>query len=384
MSFGFASRLAAFYAALFIVSGIELPFFPVWLRARGLDAGMIGIVLAAPIVVRVFSITLATRAADRHNALRGALVVTSAASLAGYALVGLAAGPLAILTAYAAAALAFTPLMSLTDTYALKGLAALKRAYGPVRLWGSAAFIAGTFIAGFATDTIDARDLIWLIVVGYGVNALVAMALAPLSADPAPASETKPPRASPLRDPCFIAGVAAASLIQASHAVYYSFSALAWRAGGLDGTAIAGLWALGVIAEMVLFASQARLPAFVTPTALLMIGACGAALRWSAMALGPPAMLLPFLQLLHALSFGATHLGVLGLVAGRAPAGRGAVAQGYLSIALGTTMAVATAISGLLYGSFGSLAYAAMALTAVAGGAAGYVAHRTMRVVAAM
>ena len=85
------------------------------------------------------------------------------------------------------------------------------------------------------------------------------------------------------------------------------------------------------------------------------------------------------LQLLHALSFGATHLGALGFVSGRAPPGQGATAQGYLAVALGITMAVSMGISGLLYGRFGGLAYAAMALAAIAGGIAGYVAHRSLR-----
>ena len=44
----FVRRLALFYAALFVSIGIQLPFFPLWLEAKGLDAGMIGIVLAAP------------------------------------------------------------------------------------------------------------------------------------------------------------------------------------------------------------------------------------------------------------------------------------------------------------------------------------------------
>ena len=38
--------------------------------------------------------------------------------------------------------------MPLAETYALKGLPARGRAYGPVRLWGSFAFIAGSFLAG--------------------------------------------------------------------------------------------------------------------------------------------------------------------------------------------------------------------------------------------
>jgi len=51
-------------------------------------------------------------------------------------------------------------------------------------------------------------------------------------------------------------------------------------------------------------------------------------------------------------------------------------AQGYLAIALGLAMAAAMAVSGILYGDFGSRAYAAMALVAVAGGVCGFVAHR--------
>lgn len=379
LKFGLVPRLAAFYAAMFIVIGIQFPFFPVWLKAKGLDPQAIGLVLAVPMIVRVFAIPLAARAADRHDALRTSLIVASGLSVLGYALLGLAEGAVAILLATALASIAITPLMPLAETYALKGLSQRGRAYGPVRLWGSAAFIAGTFAAGFATDTIAARHLIWLIVAASLIAALTAFALAPLSMAAPAASEPQGPRQSLLRDPAFIAVLAAASLIQASHAVYYSFSALEWRAGGLDGTTIAALWALGVIAEIVLFAISGRLPPLFQPTVLLMVGAAGGALRWAAMALDPPAFALPVLQLLHALSFGATHLGALGFVARHAPAGQGATAQGYLAIALGVAMAAATAMSGWLYGAVGSRAYAAMALAAVAGGVCGYVAQLSRR-----
>ena len=110
-----------------------------------------------------------------------------------------------------------------------------------------------------------------------------------------------------------------------------------------------------------------------------MVGAAGAALRWAAMAFDPPVFALPFLQLLHALSFGATHLGALGYVARNAPAGQGATAQGYLAIALGAVMAGAMGLSGVLVEAFGVRAYAAMALAAVAGGACGYVAQMARR-----
>lgn len=376
---GFSRRLAWLYAAIFITGGFQLPFFPVWLKAKGLDAGEIGLVLAAPMIVRVLAIPVATRVADRRDALREAIVAASCLSVFGYMLVGVADGFLAIIAAFALASIVYTPIMPLTETYALKGLAARGRAYGPVRLWGSAAFIGGTFLAGFAADVMPARNLIWPILAGMAIMALSALMLAPLGAAGARAERPPPPKAL-LRDPVFLAVLAAASLIQASHAFYYGFSALAWRAQGYDGTAIAALWGLGVVAEIVLFAYSGRLR--LSPAMLLMLGALGGALRWTAMAFDPPALALPFLQLLHALSFGASHLGALAFLQRHVPPGQSATAQGYLAIAMGAAMAGATGLSGMLFEVFGSLSYAAMALAAIAGGAGGLIAHRAGRVTA--
>src|SRR5437588_8057550 len=305
----FAPRLAAFYAALFVTLGVQLPFLPVWLAAKGLDASAIGIVLAVPMIVRVVAIPMATRAADRRDALRAGVGVAAATAVAGYGALGFAGGMVAILAAYAVASAVYTPVFLLTDAYALRGLAERGRAYGPVRLWGSAAFIAASLGAGALLDVIPARDLIWLIVAAMGLTAAAACMLAPLSGG---SSRLTAPHASGktlLRDPAFLVVVAAASLVQASHALYYGFSVIDWQIAGFDGTAIGALWALGVLAEIVLFALSARLP--LAPTALILIGAAGAVVRWSAMALTPPAAALPALQCLHALSFGATHLGAL-------------------------------------------------------------------------
>jgi len=377
---GFVPRLAAFYAALFILPGIQMPFFPVWLKAKGLDPKMIGIVLAVPMVARVLAIPVVTRAADQRDAIRAAMVLACVASVAGYTLVGLSSGAIAILIAYTLTSLASTPVMPLSETYALKGLTARGRAYGPVRLWGSFAYIVGNFAAGFAADVMPARDLIWLMVAATILLALAASTLPALPFPPHESDAPSRPRPKLLRDPAFIAVLAAASLIQASHAFFYGFSAVQWRAAVFDGTVIAALWGLGVAAEIVLFALQARLPRFFEPTVLLLVGACGAVLRWVVMALDPPAIMLPILQVLHALSFGATHLGALMYLVRRVPPGQAATAQGYLAITLGLAMAAATAVSGLLYDDFGSRAYLAMALAAFAGGACGLIAHRMRHV----
>jgi MFS transporter, PPP family, 3-phenylpropionic acid transporter len=371
----FTWRLAVFYAALFVALGVQLPFLPLWLAAKGLDAGAIGVALALPMVVRVFAIPLATRGADRHDALRTAILIAAAMAVLGYGVVGLAQGAAAITLALALASAFYTPIMPLADAYALRGLGGLGRAYGPVRLWGSAAFIVGSFGAGLLLERIAARDLIWLVVAALTLTAAAAYALSRLPAREGSLSATRVSSARDLlRDRALVAAAAAASLVQASHAVYYGFSALDWQAAGLDGGAIGALWALAVVAEIALFAISGCLP--LAPTTLLMLGAAGAVVRWSAMAFDPPPALLVPLQCLHALSFGATHLGALGFVARAAPAALGATAQGYLAVALGLVMAAAMGLSGVLYARWGSLAYGAMALAAAAGGVFACVAHR--------
>ncbi|MEA2936774.1 MAG: transporter, family, 3-phenylpropionic acid transporter [Alphaproteobacteria bacterium] len=370
----FARRLATLYAALFVTLGVQLPFLPVWLAAKGLDAQAIGLVLAVPMLARVVAIPMATRVADRRDALRAVIVVLSGVAVAGYGVLGLAEGLVAIVAAYAAASAAYAPVMLLADAYALRGLARWGLAYGPVRLWGSAAFIAASFAAGALLDVIAPRDLIWLVVAAMGLAVVAACALAPVAAPMTAAAAAPPPAGILLRDPRFLTVAAAASLIQASHAMYYGFSTIEWQAAGFGGTTIGALWALGVLAEIALFAISGRLP--FSPTALILVGALGAAVRWSAMALAPPAAALPALQCLHALSFGATHLGALGFLARAAPPGLGATAQGYLGVASGLVMAVAMGVCGVLYGRFGAAAYGAMAVAALAGGLCALAARR--------
>ena len=372
----FSLRLKAFYAALFLTLGVQLPFLPVWLTAKGLDARSIGIVLAVPAVIRIVAIPLATRVADRRDALRGVIILAAAGATMAFGVLAFAQGALAITLVYALASAAYAPVMMLVDTYALRGLAQRGRAYGPARLWGSAAFIAASFGAGALLDLIAPGDLIWLMVGAMALATAAALALVPLSAEPAGGSPARASASELPRDPAFLATVAAASLVQASHAVYYGFSTIDWQAAGYDGGVIGALWALGVIAEIALFALSARLPSAITPVALLVIGAAGALVRWTAMALAPPLAALPLLQCLHALSFGATHLGALAFVARVAPPGAGATVQGYFAVTLGVTMAIATALSGVLYGRFGGAAYAAMAAMAAAGGLCALAARR--------
>jgi len=63
--FGFAMRMSLFYGAIFLLIGFHLPYYPVWLDWRGLNPSEIGIILSAPLAVRIFVTPALSFAADR-------------------------------------------------------------------------------------------------------------------------------------------------------------------------------------------------------------------------------------------------------------------------------------------------------------------------------
>ncbi|MFP5468545.1 MAG: MFS transporter, partial [Alphaproteobacteria bacterium] len=76
-SFGHSFRLAFYYFAIFIVAGVHLPFWPVWLTARGLSAGDIGLLTGAAMVLRVITGPLIAFASDRVGRRRAQIILFS-------------------------------------------------------------------------------------------------------------------------------------------------------------------------------------------------------------------------------------------------------------------------------------------------------------------
>ncbi|TAK48872.1 MAG: MFS transporter [Xanthobacteraceae bacterium] len=359
----FSRRLALFYGAVFACFGAHLPFFPLWLSASGLDAQGIGLALALPVAARLAAVPLVTRLADRRHALRGFIRALVVLTLVGMVLTGLAPGPVAIVAVFTVTAAAWGPVLPLTDAYALRGVRRHRIDYGPIRLWGSAAFVAGAVGAGFLSDAIAGRHLIWVIVAAALVGAGTSFLLEPVD-DGSLATVPAPPAKLLWRLPALWLVAAAAALVQGSHAGYYSFSAVMWRAEGWSGTTISALWSAGVLAEIVLFALSPRLD--LTPRVWLALGAAGALARWLVMTTQPPLSVIGVAQLLHALSFGATHLGTMGLMARLVPSGLTATAQGFLALLSGSAMALASVFAGLLYAPDGRWVYALMLAMAAA------------------
>jgi len=360
----FATRLALFYGTMFGMVGTHLPFFTVWLKAVGIDAFWIGIITAIPPVTRFTVLPFVTALAERRHALRGAIVVTAFATALGFSILGTQHQPVLVFLAYAVTCCLWTPMVPLTDAYALRGVARHGLNYGPLRLWGSAAFVAGALGCGLLVDVIAAQNLIWVIASVAALGALVGLGLQPLGT-PKSLANIHHGAGALLRDPGFLAIIVTSALIQGSHAAYYIFASIAWQQAGLGGLTIAGLWSLGVIAEIVVFALSPRFT--LPPVMLVVIAALSAVARWVITAQEPPLAILATVQLAHGLTFGLTQVGTMMLLVGYVPGHVMARGQGYLAACSGIVSSSVSIISGAIYAQYGQGVYYVMAAMALSG-----------------
>ncbi|MGY3234649.1 MULTISPECIES: MFS transporter [unclassified Bradyrhizobium] len=360
----FAVRLALFYSAVFAVSGTHLPFFPLWLKAIGIDASWIGLINALPALTRFTTLPQVTAIAEKRHAIRGGMMISVLGTAIGFAAVGLQQQPLELFVIYALTCMMWTPTTPLTDAYALRGVARYGLDYGPLRLWGSAAFAAAALACGYLVDIIAARDLIWIIVAWAVVTVLVSLLLQPLDDARRKTTGTQADNAL-LRDGGLWAVIASAALIQGSHVAYYTFSAINWQLHGLSGLTIAGLWTLGVIAEIIVFALSPRFS--LHPSSLMAIGGLSAVLRWIVTANEPPLALLAIAQFGHGLTFGMTIVGTMNLLVQRVPSHQIARGQGYYAACSGLLSATTSIASGAIYARIGDGLYYVMAAMAGAG-----------------
>jgi PPP family 3-phenylpropionic acid transporter len=372
----FAGRLALFYGAVFALIGSHLPFFPMWLRAIGIDASWIGIIVAVPAVTRFTVLPFVTGLAESRRALRGAMIITAFMTTLGFSLVGIQHQPVLVFLAYAVTASMWTPTVPLTDAYALRGVARYGLKYGPLRLWGSAAFVVGAIVCGLLADVIAARHLIWVIVATAGLGAVVSLGLRPLD-HPTPPPTMQRGATALLREGGFLAIISASALIQGSHAAYYTFASITWQLSGLGGLTIAGLWALGVVAEIVVFALSPRFT--LQPSMLVVIGALSAGTRWLITAQEPPVAVLAVVQLAHGLSFGLTQVGTMGLLVRHVPIHVMARGQGYLAACAGIVASCASILSGAIYARHGQGVYYVMAAMALSGAVVMWLARRHLQ-----
>ena len=372
----FAVRLGAFYAALFLIYGMHVPYFPVWLDWRGLSAQEIAAVTGAPFFIRFVVTPVLAMLADRTGTHRVMVITLSWLGLALALVVSQLNGFWPLFLAAVPFALSVSTIMPLTETIAVGGVRSAGLDYGRMRLWGSLSFIGVGLVGGALVDRLGAGVGIWLIVAGAAATVAAGNFL--------PRAPEAPRRARAgvgrggaealklVKSPLFLLFLLAAGAVQGAHGMFYTFGALHWRAQGISTAMVGTLWSVGVLAEVALFAYSGAVVRRVGAVALIVAGCAAAIVRWSVMSLDPPLWLLFPVQLLHALSYGASHLGAIHFISRAVPESAAGTAQAlYATVAAGLMMGGATLLSGFLFASFHGGAYLAMAALAGVGLAAG-------------
>jgi PPP family 3-phenylpropionic acid transporter len=362
-----AFRLSFFFAAIFLVIGIMLPFWPIWLKSRGLTELEIGLLLSAGMWVRAFTNPLLAQLADRRGRPDQLLIALGWGALVGHLFYIPFHGFWPLFVVSIIAYMLFSPLMSLGDAVTMLKVRDGILDYGRVRLWGSLTFIGAATLGGYVIEGRPADLILWL-VIGTLILAVIACHLMP-AAHTAGTKRFFAPLREIAQNRSLIIFMLAAGLLQASHGVYYGFATLHWQAAGLSAGVIGALWAEGVVAEIILFAFSARLLRRFGPIGLLWVAAMAGLIRWCILGTTEALPLLIAVQGLHAFTFGATHIAAMHFIAASVPASYGATAQSlYSSTAQGCIMAASMLASGWLYGHFGGSAFFAMAAISVAGG----------------
>ncbi|WP_036766828.1 MFS transporter [Parvularcula oceani] len=313
-----AQSFGAIYAALFLFLGVQLPFLPGWLDARGFDAAAIGLLSGGALVLRLLLAPALAYRAESARDPRTPLRLVALGLFLSAILLLFDVPPSVIAMDAILLLFLFGLAMPLIDAGVLRADRAGKLVYGRTRGIGSAAFIVAN-LAGGAVITAggDGAVIVWLASTGL----LLFLSTLMLPPAPQPAEGRERPNLKEagrlFRSRSFLLMLFASGLCQGSHAVYYTFSELHWSALGYSSLLIGVLWTVGVLVEIVVLLRGRALLTRIDPAMLIALGCLGAVLRWPLTGLSPPLPVLFLLQVGHALTFTATYLGTIEFV-GRA------------------------------------------------------------------
>ncbi|MFD1326526.1 MFS transporter [Mycoplana ramosa] len=365
----FVLRIAIVFCAPMLVNGIALPFFPTWLHTLSMTDWEIGVVLAVPMVVRVFTAPLAGMIADRIGDRASVLVWSGTMSLATAVALLFTDHFWPVLILYTLQGIVYAPYLPITDAIALSGVRRWHFDYSRMRFWGSLAFIVSTMVGGWLSGIFGGAMVLPAMTVGF-VTTVITAFIAPRIG--------KPRRPSPISalavTPTGSAGqidvqlmMIGAALVNASHGMFYAFAAILWGAEGYSGTEIGVLFSVGVAAEVLFFIVSARLRRRISLWTMIVLGCSVSVFRWIVFPQDLGFAGYFALQCLHAFTFAAIHVGVQGRIVERVAEEKEASAQGLYFFYNGIFMALTTFLSGYLFAWYGIDGFYAMSAVAALG-----------------
>ncbi|MGR5237369.1 3-phenylpropionate MFS transporter [Vibrio alfacsensis] len=356
--------ISQYFLGFFFAYGVYLPFWSLWFKEQGVSATDIGLLVGLGLATRCVANMLITPRVHKVEHIMPALRWLSLAALIFVGFHFFTGGSFGLM---ALATVLFNlccgPIVPLSDAMA-NYYARLKMLdYGRTRLWGSIAFIAGSTVVGFLVAEYGTDMILYTAIAGVSVSLLLVMRnTSPMPMTLGDQHGKRPKLTALLTDKPVLKFLLLVALIQGSHAAYYGFSAIHWKAAGHAEDVIGYLWSLGVAAEVAVFALSKRLFAGWSLRTLFMLAAGGVMLRWGMTATTTSIVALVVVQLLHGVTFATAHIAAIQYIQNSAENKMVALQALYNAIPLGAVIAMMTVISGWGYEHWGANVFWAMAV----------------------
>ena len=179
--------------------------------------------------------------------------------------------------------------------------------YSQIRLWGSIGFIVAVLVLGWLFEQQSIQGLVYCLLGLFILSAVTTLTTPEAAIDK---SKTTGLKLLPiLKKPEVIVFFIVNMLVQISHAPYYVFYSIYLKNLHYSSTLIGGLWALGVVAEIILFLFIKPFLIRCSLRAILLVSLCLASVRWLLISWFPEQLpVLVIAQVLHAATFGGTHV----------------------------------------------------------------------------
>ena len=365
----------ALFALFFLTEGLLLPFFPLWLNDRGLDAAEVSFVLGAPLFVRIFAAPLFGRMSDRYGQ-RAMICGASALVLGATVLLPLSSGFWAVMALTLLLLVSWQSMPMQLDAVVI-GLVrrGLVRSYGPVRALGSGFFVVSASLAGFLIGA-PVSDALLIGVGAFVVGLIACSAFLPAHEAAHGGGGAALPR-SVWRQPSLILVMLAAALVQSPHVAFMAIGGIHMRALGYSDALIGVVMSAGTVAEVAMFIIGPRLAGPLAPIAMIAIGATASVVRWAVLATVETPAAMIALQMSHALTFSMTALGMIGYLVRSVDPRQVAATQGLFVALNSALMAILTFLAGNVYTRFGASAFLMLSILPAVG--LGVLAVRALR-----
>jgi PPP family 3-phenylpropionic acid transporter len=363
-------RIRALFCLIGFAESAFIPFLPLLLRDRGLDAQAIGAVLALLAAVGFAAGPVWGYLADRAFGRERTFALCLVGTVAGAVLLGLSRGTVALVLAGSLTWLFRSPAMPLADALALDRLGAHRRdAYGTVRLWMSVTFAAGAIAWGVILEAIGINAMAFGYAALTAINALLVLVVF-RGRWPTPLRAERGERRlrSLATAPTVLLFLLALFLIFAPYNAAYSFAAVQIAALG-GGAAFVGLAAgLQAAAEVPSMLAASRFADRLRPAHIFAAGAAFYLVVYAVWAVVSDPVVLAATRTIAGLGFGLTSVGAVVIADELVPQRLRATGQAASkAISSGLAPIVGSVGGGLVFGYFGSAWFfvAAAILTAL-------------------